>query len=475
MCFGSEPGTQPPDAGGVATLDRHEVAHVVLNEFTTPDMEPPAILMEGWADTASMLDMASHRLRAWSQRDQGDVLPLAELVGPAWYSRHDRPVYIQGSTLVDYLLRHHGADRFVELYATSHPTTFAADCQRVLGVTVDELDRACWADLDAHAGPGGYPELWLRSLRLGPAVKAADWDEFVTRHLAATNRLLEPYQQVRLTAESVHTSDREGKVNRTTWRFEFLRSGMLRALHQVFSENFEELYIAHPEHSIRADRKTARDPWQVRVYPRISRDADYRTVAHHIDMFELVTGATAPLISQALVSTSLADPLSMEVTRLRRFEEKRRAFYDVELEADPPGNPQFRRISLQVAADDHTVAHDESEGREGNVWKTDAVYSAGGSLPLLQSMLGKGRWKDGTTATTEVHVIDRKFGPVPESEFTLEHLIGNAPVHRVVRESDADGASSPLRWFLLPIVLGTASLGAGAALALLAPERGVSL
>lgn len=116
MCMGSpvEGHWQAPDAEGLTTLDRHEVAHVVLSQFCTADSEPPAILMEGWAEAASLASAISHRVRALSQQEGGRWLSLAELTGPDWYGRHDYPVYVQGAVLVDYLLRRFGPDRFVE-------------------------------------------------------------------------------------------------------------------------------------------------------------------------------------------------------------------------------------------------------------------------------------------------------------------------------------------------------------------------
>ena len=99
MCMGSSPGEEweRPDAEGLRTVDRHEVAHVVLSQFCTADSWPPAVLMEGWAEAASIANPNSYRLRAWAQREAGRTLTLETLCGPLWYGRHDYPVYLQGA------------------------------------------------------------------------------------------------------------------------------------------------------------------------------------------------------------------------------------------------------------------------------------------------------------------------------------------------------------------------------------------
>ncbi len=56
VCLGSRPDEGPPDFDGLTHVDRHEIAHVVLSQFGTMDVEPPAVLIEGWADANSGMD-----------------------------------------------------------------------------------------------------------------------------------------------------------------------------------------------------------------------------------------------------------------------------------------------------------------------------------------------------------------------------------------------------------------------------------
>jgi len=381
MCMGSLPDGhwEQPDSEGLTTVDRHEVAHVVLSQFCTPDMEPPAVLMEGWAEVASMVDPRPHRLRAWSEHESGRTLSLEELIGPLWYSRHDFPVYVHGAPLVDYILRQFGPERFVELYATSHPATFAADCQRIMGVSIDQLDKEYWADLEKLIGPGGYHGYWLASLPLGLGVDPAEWKQFITDYEAAGGRMLAPYEHVRLVAENVHTStDPKGQTSATISRYELKRSGPRFIFRLLQGGIREEVCLASPEHSFRAERNSSAEPWELRENPGVKPELTYRRILREIDLMEPVCGATVPLLNEADFARSLVNPLSLRVTRLERVTDTGRRFIRLEFEDCPPGHPVYRRLSLRISADDFTSVHEESVRRSGNTWQGDVVYTSRG-------------------------------------------------------------------------------------------------
>ena len=92
-------------------------------------------------------------------------------------------------------------------------------------------------------------------------------------------------------------------------------------------------------------------------------------------------------------------------------------------------------------------------------------------MPLLQSLRGEGQVDGGTPGKTTFTVIDRKFEPVPEDEFTPERLLGDAPVKRVGPEQDPVEVAGLLRWYPFPILLGALSLAAGGLIAALARKR----
>ncbi len=411
--------------------------------------------MEGWAEVASQTDPTAHRLRAWTAREAGQTLPLEELIGPRWYGRHELAAYTQGAVLVDTILCQFGPERFVELYAQSHPATFAGDCRRILGVTIDQLDEACRADLEKWIGPYGYHGRWLASLPLGPEVDRAGWERFCADYLAAAKRLLAPYQHARLVAERVHTTtDERGQTSTFPWRYELKRSGPFRTFRERFQDH-EEVYLAHPEHSFRAERKSAAEAWQIREDPSVTPERAYRWIAREIDQMQPVYQDTLPLLSLADSTTGLASPPTPKVTRLERFTENGRRLIRIEFEDCPPGH---RRLTLHLSADDFNAVHAES------IFRDEVSYESPDGVPLLRSTRSEGNWDDGNHATNVLTVVDRKLGPIAEDEFTEASLLRTDPVHRITTKPEADEVSLLLKWYWLPLVAGAFSLAAGVCL-----------
>jgi hypothetical protein len=138
-------------------LDRHELAHAVLDQHRTPDSEPPTLLGEGWAEAQAWLDPRGLAERALNVRARGQPHRLRELVGPNWYHQNSGPVYSVGGALVDFLLRRYGAEKFRRLYVECRPETFATDCRAILGASLDELDAEFWKDAEKTAAPKEAP------------------------------------------------------------------------------------------------------------------------------------------------------------------------------------------------------------------------------------------------------------------------------------------------------------------------------
>jgi hypothetical protein len=72
--------------------------------------------------------------------------------------------------------------------------------QACLGVGLDELDAAYWADIKRLVRTGPPARRWLNGLKLAPGIDPAAWDAFLADYFAAATRLVAPYDQVRLTA-----------------------------------------------------------------------------------------------------------------------------------------------------------------------------------------------------------------------------------------------------------------------------------
>jgi hypothetical protein len=141
---------------GISYIDRHELAHAVLDQHRSPNSDAPMLLHEGWAE-AQALDSRNLAERALNVRAAGQPHRLRELAGPSWYHQDSGPVYSVGGALVDFLLRRYGADRFRRLYVECQPETFAADCRTILGVDLDTLDAEFWKDAEKTAAPKEAP------------------------------------------------------------------------------------------------------------------------------------------------------------------------------------------------------------------------------------------------------------------------------------------------------------------------------
>ncbi len=263
------------------------------------------------------------------------------------------------------------------------------------------------------------------------------------------------------TAERIYTTtDEKGKISTFPWRYEFQQSGPLRTLRE-WNKNREEVYLARPEHSFRAERESATEAWQIREDPSVGPERAYRWIAREIDQLQPVYQDTLPLLSLADVAPDLVNPLALKVTQLERFTEKGRRLIRIDLEACPPGHPIYRNLTLHLSADDDSAVHNESVNQAGKAWRGDSVYEWSDGVPLLKSSRNEGQWDDGNPTTNVLTVVDRKFGPISEDEFTEASLLGKDPVHRIIMKPEADEVSWLLRWYWLPLLAGAVSLLAG--------------
>ena len=78
LCMGIRPGAEPADAEGLCTVDRHEVAHCVLNSQCSPWVDPPAMLTEGWARANQGVDPVSLAYRVRADLERGDARSPSE-------------------------------------------------------------------------------------------------------------------------------------------------------------------------------------------------------------------------------------------------------------------------------------------------------------------------------------------------------------------------------------------------------------
>ena len=68
-----------------------------------------------------------------------------------------------------------------------------------MGIGLDELDAAYWADTEQIVRRADPPaRVWLKGLKLDPSIDPAAWDAFLADYFAAADRLVAPYDHVRL-------------------------------------------------------------------------------------------------------------------------------------------------------------------------------------------------------------------------------------------------------------------------------------
>jgi hypothetical protein len=138
------------------SVDRHELAHAVIHQCCPPDTDPPLLLVEGWAESQAgtnpqaQAKWALESRELWRERTGAgrEASYLEDLVGPEWYHHIGGPVYNVGGPFAAHLLRRYGAEKFLRLYVTCRPGTFAAQCREVLGVELAELEAEFWGEVE---------------------------------------------------------------------------------------------------------------------------------------------------------------------------------------------------------------------------------------------------------------------------------------------------------------------------------------
>jgi hypothetical protein len=464
ICLGSRPGETPADAEGLSWLDRHEVAHCVLSSFMPTSIEPPSVLSEGWAQANQGDDEKAVAVRAWERRENGESIPLREMTGPLWYNRHHWPAYFQGAALVNHILRKHGPEKFLDLFRTCRPATFADDCRRVLGMSLDELDTAYWADVKQSVGNESMPVTCLRGINCRPPVARATWKAFVEEYIAATGTLLAPYDHVDLTIErAFNGEDEHGKPERVTHRILYRRSGELIALRGSYPDA-GEAQLATPARSFIAHRNERQAPWEIVDRPRDDPAISYRRAARRIAESDSSCTEAAVLLALAAETRLLVDPASFAVTRLERFTEGGQPRVRVCVEHIAPNPAMWRSATVVLAADEQLAVRScDMVLRDGSQLRRNYAYKHDAGVPILRSYRDEVVGRDGKIHNASTTVLDSRFAPVPASEFTEERLLDGPVVHKPA-PSDDDLYKDPVTFadfYRVTLAAGAFALTAG--------------
>ena len=136
----------PKDWETDGRLDRHELAHAMLDAVRAADADPPSFLHEGWAESQGGVERKELAARALAQHTEEPEVGIESLVEPALYHRHDGPVPALGGAFVEFLIREHGADKFLRLCNESGEERFKETFHEIYGVEFDDMETAFWSD-----------------------------------------------------------------------------------------------------------------------------------------------------------------------------------------------------------------------------------------------------------------------------------------------------------------------------------------
>jgi hypothetical protein len=146
------------DSSPAGVLDRHELAHAFLYQFSAPGAEPPMLLLEGWAmavdghpePLAETALAARAQVAVW----RGTPAALRSLLSADLYHVGIGQAYELGGAFVDFLLRRYGPDRFLAFYNAIHPDRYEAACAQIFGCSWDTLEQESWSEVERSAKVG---------------------------------------------------------------------------------------------------------------------------------------------------------------------------------------------------------------------------------------------------------------------------------------------------------------------------------
>jgi hypothetical protein len=398
------PSSMPSDGtDGLNYIDRHEVAHFAIDQLRPygDHLEVPMLLIEGWAEFHSGQRSESCRERAWAAQREGELFSLRVLTSLEWFHVSAGPIYWQGSVIVDYLLRRFGHEKFLELCSTCREATFADDVQRVLGLSLDELDKAYQQDLAEQDSPD---KRFLLSAKLGDGVDRDQWRRFVEDYCAGAERLRAQFSQSSVTlVRKINFTDKNRREKTTDLdRIEYYNDNKKQARIWYFPEHTDAMVVT-PEASFGLIKDKADRPWRISRYTARDRLRD----------FEAIT--TIPGIQLSL-ETSL-DPLQLQ-SYITQF-----AITGIRL-INP--DHRFVRIYHERTIDMKNIAHLPKRSR--GWWELD---------PQCDYGLVEGKFED----------LDEQGNPTGSAHVTVEYeTIDGRHVPKAVHSEHIDTKGTSQQW-----------------------------
>jgi hypothetical protein len=129
--------------GELNELERHEMAHAVIDSLCGPDHDPSTLLVEGWAESQAGNRASQIQLLA-KVLESGRHYSLTDFISPEYYNRNIGPNYGHGGPFVAFLIERYGGPKFFELYDNVRPVSFSGDVERVLGDPLPLIEKNFW-------------------------------------------------------------------------------------------------------------------------------------------------------------------------------------------------------------------------------------------------------------------------------------------------------------------------------------------
>jgi hypothetical protein len=470
MAIGSEVGQYQRGTDVLRDVDRHEVAHCVITRNYTARSDPPRVLMEGWAQANQGTPAEELADTAWNDREKGWSLTLRQLVAPDWYWYSGPAAYNQGAPLVNYLLRVYGPERFLKLYTTCQQTTFESDLRASLGVGLDELDAAYWADIERVVRTGPPARRWLKGLKVDPGIDPATWDSFLADYFAAA-RLVAAYDQVRMTTDFRIDADEYEE------RLTLLRSGpfaRVRSRLRGRGGSSESATLAHPDHSLLAFREILPEigPWTIREDAGATPLQAYRLALGRVESASgnnhfVGTHGGATLLEFPEILKRDGSSTDYEVVKFNATTGDGHHLVTLRLRTIPEVKGRDRHdLTYVFDADDRFVVRSThyEDPLTGFVSDGHFEYDHPDGHPVLRSFV---RTIPAQHRTIRLDVEECRFGPIPEAEFALEPFLASLGPDRPNWQPAVEPPTATwLDWYWLAFVVGGISLAGGSGLVL---------
>jgi hypothetical protein len=268
------------------------------------------------------------------------------------------------------------------------------------------------------------------------------------------------------------STDARGHTEDGRYEETLLRSGEFATLRQR-SSDFEQACLAHPRRSILARRNGPDRPWQVEDESRRTPEQSRDRALERIDGMDLAGHwVMVPLVGLAEYFSLLISHDQYIVSDFERFSEDGRPRVRIRVEdrSPPAWHASWRARTLVLDAGDLYVM--QSERTEGvgvgnkEIYQSRFTYDRHEGIPVLRSERTETSGPDGAHGTSELKVVDRRFGPIPEEEFDPDRFLDGPRVMEARQSPDPGGTSLLARFYWLPFPIGALGLMAGVPMSL---------